>query len=633
MLSNLFKTKYTPETFKKLLHNKPPEVKIIEQALKNDIDINFVDEEEDTLLHYTIKKNLTTCSKLLIEQGIDMDVKDKNEHTPIYLAIEKGNDIVVQHILSKNKININQLNDSRTLLQDAILQGERSIVNMLLKTDINKNHLDNKGRNILFDAISNGNEKLIDTIVNIEGLDLNILDEDNRTILHQKNIIEDDQLAIKLIKKGADPTILDGNGNSYLLYVALRGVETEEIIDVAIESGFNINASVRNKNSILMEIMFSFAKVSESENARRDDLMTMATKLVKKGIDVNALNDKGESVLFDAVRKLDIQACIFLIRENVNINVINNTGDSVLSEIIYKGVEALDIIYLLLKNGADVKIKNSKGQTLIEVLNDIVLYSHENIPLSQDIVDKLTTNGQYLRLLKEMLSNTSFDTSILSSGGEPIFFKSLLTDNIPLFDLYCKFGININAVDKNGNTIFVRYIDKVGHMEKIPPEFRQNMIMLISRKIDVNMKDENGKSVLSKLISTNNMRMFRILFEVTKFNYSSQDKRGYTIIHDCISTSNIVVLKLIDQLVPRLKNTPDNLGILPITYAALFGKIDLVLELLNLKSHFTSSKPIVKAAKLKFAPLLANLEKLKCEDTDEIYKLEILKDQIRRDFQ
>ncbi len=633
MLKNLFTKKHTVETFKKLLHNKPPNLNEIKDALNSNIDINFIDTNGESFLHYTIKKNLTTCANFLIEFGIDVCNRDNDDKTPIYLAVEKSNRILTQVLLETKKVNINTLQDNRTLLQEAVIQGEKHIINMLLKTNINKNHVDNHGRSIIFDAIANGNEKIIDTVLETKDLELNIIDEDKKTILHQTNVIKDDQLAIKLIKKGADPTIVDGEGKSYLLYAALRGIETEAIIDAALETGFNINSQVRNKNSILMEIMFSFSKLSESENDRRDNLMSMATKLVRKGIDVTALNDKGETVLFDAVRKLDIEACVFLIKEGVPINVINHHGDNVVSAVMYKGVRALDIIYLLLRYKADVNIKNKKGQNLIEVLNDIVLYTHNNVPIDQQLVDKIESNGQYLRLLKEVLINTSFDTSKLSSEGEPIFFKSLLYDNKALFDLYYKFGININAVDKNGDTIFIKYVDKIAHMEVVPQDFRDMLLILIMRKSDINMQDKNGKTILSRLISNNNVKMFRILFSVTRFNYTIQDNRGFTIIHDCISTSNITVIKLINQIEPKLKNTPDYAGILPITYAALFGNIELVLELINLESNFKSAKAIPTAVKQKLSPLLKNLDRLYVEDENELHKLNIFKDQVRRDFQ
>ncbi|MCK5110833.1 MAG: ankyrin repeat domain-containing protein [Arcobacteraceae bacterium] len=632
MLSNLFGKSYTVETFKKLLATKPPDLKEIKEALSRGVDVNSLDEKDETFLHYAIKKNLPTCAKVLIEAGIDVNRKDSNNNYPIYTAIDKGNRLITQALLSSKKVNVNKLKDNRTLLQDAVLNGNKNIVNMLLKTDIDINHIDARGRNVAFDAILNGNERIIDTVLEIEDLNLNSVDFQSRTILHQKNVIEDDKLAKKLIIGGADPTILDGDEKSYLLHAALRGIETDEIIDIIIDNGFDINTPVRNKNSILMELMFAFTKLSAAESHRRDNLMSMANKLVKKGIDVNAINDKGETVLFDAIKKLDIEACAFLIKEGTPLNVVNNEGDTVLSEIIYRGIRALDIIYLLIKHGADVTYKNKYQQSIIEILNELILYIHGNIDIIYVPEGKINKNGQYVRLLKEMLDLSKYDVNTISSEGEPLFFKSLLFGNRALFSLYCQYDVNINAVNIRGNSIFSRYVGKMASWETLPKDFREVVIMLLDKKVNVNRQDKDGKTMLSKLIDSDNMRAFRILFGVTKFNFLLQDNRGFTLIHDCISTSNLTIIKLVDQLEPKLKNIPDNIGILPITYAALFGKVDVVLELMNLESNFKSNKVIPKAAKLKLAPLVANLEKLVDEDRDKQYKLDILKDQVMRDF-
>ncbi len=632
MLKKFFRKSYTIDTFKQLLISKPPDLKEIKAALDNDIDVNHIDEKGETFLHYALKKNLSTCARVLIESGIDVNKVDKNGDSPLYTAVNKGNRHIAKALLQTNKVNVNELKGNRTLLQDAVLIGDKNIMNMLLKTDIDINHIDDRGRNIAFDAISNGNRDIIDTILEVKDLDLNHLDTGKQTILHQKNVIEDDELAKKLISKGADPTILNGEEESYLLIAALRGCETDEIIDLVIDSGFDINIPVRNENSILMEIMFAFTKLSESESDRRDNLMSMADKLVEKGIDVNAINDQGETVLFDAVRKYDKTACAFLIKEGTPLNIVNNNGDTVLSDVIYRGISALDIIYMLITHGADVNHKNKYQQSIIEVLNDLVLYTHENIEVIYVPENKINPRGQYIRLLKEMIDLSSFDVNSLSSEGEPMFFKSLLVGNRALFSLYCQYDIDINRPNIRGNHLFARYVGKMASQESLPKDFREVIIMLLDKKVNVNKQDKDGKTMLSNMIVIDNIRAFRTLFSVTKFNFMLQDNRGFTLIHECISTSNITVIKLIDQLEPRLKNVPDNMGILPITYAALFGKVDLVLEFINLESNFKSSKVIPKAAKLKLAPLLSNLDKLDDDDKDKRHKLNIFKDQIRRDF-
>jgi ankyrin repeat protein len=379
----------------------------------------------------------------LIENGINVNALDSNGDSPMYLAISKSNRTVTKALINTNKLNLNQLKNNGTLLQDAILQGEKNIIEMLLKTNIDKNHLNNQERNILFDAIGNGNEKIIELILKLDDLNFNVVDINGKTILHQNSVLKNDSLAIKLIKSDVDPTILDKNGKSYLLHAALRGGNVDPIIDATLEAGFNINSFVRNRNSILMENMFLFAKLSKSEIKRRDKLMATASNLVKKGLDVNAINTQGETVLFKAAKRLDIQTCAFLLKENTSVNVVNNKGDTVLSEIIYYGIEALDIVCLLLRNKADLNHKNKYRQTIVEIVNKLVLYSHGNIQNTFYDDKKINKNLQYMRLLKNMLEMSDFNVNIITSKGELLFFKSLLFGNRPLFELYCNYGVDI----------------------------------------------------------------------------------------------------------------------------------------------------------------------------------------------
>ena len=632
MLNKLFNKKYTTETFQKLLSSKPVNLKEIKRALDNSMDINTINENGDSFLHYCIKKGLTSSAKLLISEGIDISSTDSTDCTSLYLAIDKSNKTITKLLLAKPGININELNNNRTLLQEAVLQGDISIITMLLSTNIDKNHIDNRKRNVLFDAIANGNEKVIDTILSIKDLDLNIYDFENKTILHQDNILKDKELALKLISKGADPTLLDGDDKNYLLYTSLAGTIDDDIIEASINAGFNINKQLRDRNSILMEIMFAFSKLSDAEQERRDDLLAIASNLVDKGIDVNALNAKGETVLFNAVRKRDLRACAFLLKKKTPINVVNAKGETVLSECVVHGIQCLDIIFLLLRNGADISHVNKYKKSIIEILNELILYTHGNIDsiyIPDTLIDK---DGQYMRLLKEILENTKYDVNHLCSTGEPLFFKSLLFGNRPLFTLYYNHGVNINTVNTQGNTIFARYVGKMASLDELPDDYRDVVIMLIDKKVDINKRDENGKTIFSQIITSNNMNAFRVLFALNKFDFFIQDNKGFTLIHDCIATSNETVIKLIDQIKPSLKNISDKIGLLPITYAALFGNLKLVMLFINLESNFTSAKKLSQPAKERFKPLLVNLDKLVSDDDNIQHKLDVLKEQIIKDF-
>jgi len=633
MIKGLFKKKYTKEFFYKLLAVNPFDEAEVSRVLKEDIDINFIDKNGASFLHFAIKMKLTTCALFLIEQGIDINIVNSHEDTAIHMAIDKANRLITQTLLEKDNIKTDMLKSNRTLLQDALIQGNINIIKILLNSKIDIHHTDNRGRNIIFDAVANGNIEIINLILEVEGLDLNILNNEKNTILHENIVLQDDDLALSLIAKGANPTILGASGQSYILHTSLKGIDTDEIIDTTYDSYFQNNINQSNTSQIFLEIMSAFSNFQKLPEKLRKNLIKTATKLLEKGIDISATDEKGETALFDIVRNNDIFAAKFLIEEDIPINTINNEGNNVLSEIVYKGIEVSEMIYLLLENKADLGVKNKKGQSIVQVFNDIILYTNGFIDqIDKDLEVLINPDGKYITLFTKMMLISPYNTSDIVVDGDPLFFNSFLLGDNELFNIYYKAGININALDKESNNIFIRYINQLSHLPEIPKDFRDNLITLVNRKVNINIQDKDGKMILSKLIAKNNIKLFKLLFTNATFNYAMVDKRGFNIIHDCISTSNIDVLRLIDQLEPSLKDMADNIGIIPITYAALFRKTELVRELIKLGSNFNSKKVISDTAKKKFAPLLANLSMIEGNDSNEQHIFNGLVEQTIKDF-
>jgi hypothetical protein len=56
MLKKLFNKRYTIEMFKNMIKRKSPDLKEMQKALDNGVDIDFVDKNNEAFLHYVIKK-------------------------------------------------------------------------------------------------------------------------------------------------------------------------------------------------------------------------------------------------------------------------------------------------------------------------------------------------------------------------------------------------------------------------------------------------------------------------------------------------------------------------------------------------------------------------------------------------
>lgn len=638
MLNNIFNKKYTKDMFLKELYSKNFNEKKLKDILNSGVvNINNVDENKNTFLHLCLKKSKFKSSIWLINNGIDISVINNFNQSVLDIAIEKDNYSLVSLILSKKILDVNRKDKyNRILLQDAIVLGKTKIAKLLIEYGADINNKDINNRNSIFDALSYGDKSFINFLLEQKGLELNNIDIDNNSIMHHPQVIIDDDNAIKLIEKGADTTIKNKKGETYLCNTVLRGEEASHIIDKALDNGADINSRVVGDNTILMELISTASKLSDKEKKRRDSLLNISKKVVKEGIEVDATNKDGDTALFEAINKHDFRLTSFLLSVDVNPNIKNKNGETALFEAVYKGIKYLDIILILLQYGADPTIKNSKQESVYEVLNDIILDTHGKKVLSDPyVISKITKDGQYIVVLKELLEHNKKDLNFLDSYGNPLFFAPLLNDHFPLFKLYIQYGLNIHTVNILGHNIFFEYVFNMFKNDNASNNFQNNLSMLISSKVDHNSKDEDGDTVLHKIMNTKcNFSLFNILTDVVLFDYSVQDNEGRTVAHSAIWHNQEKILSKIATINRDILNIPDNYGILPITYAAILGNQHLVLLFIRLGSNIKSGIVIDKNVINKFKPMLKNIDKLKdgIEDVNTIKKINIVIDQVKRDF-
>ena len=626
------------ETFRDILLNDKFDQSQAEKYLKR-VNINFKFENSDSFLDICLRNNKFKAASWLVTKGIDITQRNKDNITSVRLAIEKGDIQVVNTMLEIGRFNINQIDQNgRSLLQDAVIMGHNKVAKKLIEHDINVNISDKKNRNVAFDAVAYGEAEVIDTVLNVEDLELNNVDSDGKTLLHQQNILDNDNLAVKLLEKGADPTICDPEGYNFITRTALRGDEGKDVLDAAIKTGCDLNSKVADESTVLMEVLFAFSRVSDQEKHRRSELKDVAKKLIEEGCDIDAIDKDGETVLFDMVRKGDIEGTVFVLEHKVDVNQKNNAHDTPLAIAVLKGIRNMDLILLLLQYGADPTIKNKHNQTIPEVLNEVILHVHNHKKIShKEYLAEIDENGKYMLILKEIISLKGFDFSYYDYMGNPLFFYSFINGDTKTAKLYLQHGMDINRKNIHGHNLFYEYVLKCFQDDKYFPEFRDNLLYLLFNKADSKATNKHGQSIYTKvaLIPNCNLKLFRKLIEVTRHDYTSIDNLGRTIIHSCVWSNNVELLGLVYGVQRNIQNIPDNFNILPITYAAILGKSEMVNEFLRRDAIICSGLPISKETKKKFQPtLLKNLRKLKEDEDDKsmLRKIDILIEQTLKDF-
>lgn len=179
------------------------------------------------------------------------------------------------------------------------------------------------------------------------------------------------------------------------------------------------------------------------------------------------------------------------------------------------------------------------------------------------------------------------------------------------------------------------YILKVFEDNKDNKEFQSVISMILSKKVDQNIQDINGSSILHRIMATPcDKFLFNTLTDIILFDYTLTDKLGRSVIHSTIWYDKKHAIKRIHEKNSKVVNIPDCYGILPMTYAALLGNQTLVLLLLELNANIKSGLKISENAIKEFRPMLKNLDKLKMNinNSNILVNIDKVIDQVKRDF-
>jgi ankyrin repeat protein len=576
-------TKYDEdELIKELLNPSFNLNKINKIADSIPVDLNHLYLEHELVFHLCCKKDLFQAVIWFIDKKVNLEAENSEKETAIFYATQSRTTAIVQ-LLVENGINIDHLNIyKRTALQDAVISANNRIVHYLIQVSSALLNCDIHGNNLIFDAVANGNIDIIRKIGNIDKLNINQINNDGQVIMHKESVLKNDNLAILLMELGADPTISDKDGNCYLFNAISKGINSLEIIKKAVNLGHDINVKNRQKSTLLMESITHYLNTPKDAEELKTSYLDMINELIKLGIDSNALNNKNENAFFLATRSENTELInIFLEKSNLNINHKNIDGETVLSILVLNGIRNNALINLYIKKGSDPSVENNSGQSLIEVLIDIILYLENKKSLSDKYIELLNENAQYPSVLENILNSTSIDINKFNSKGEPLFFSSILNFNFKLFKLLRTKSIDINTKDKNGNNIIFRLMDYDNrNLIKDKKLYLNTIKSLINSGVDINAKNNENLTALHLAIGGKCEYTIRLLLEMRP-DCTITDNKGRTIMHTCIWKNTSKYFKLIYNYNKDIINIPDSFGIRPINYAAFMGKKDLLIQMLD----------------------------------------------------
>ena len=368
-ISNLsYKTTFKADTTPKqqlLLLTSRDIAPRVEWILQHGIDINAVDTEGNTALHYLVdsfvkakfikrllkekpkldllnRQQITPLYKaidnfqtdnaiLLLKAGANPNIGNINEKTPLHLAIQQGNTALVKSLLTHGaNVNLQDTDGKSTLFALVDSRASIEIIDLLVKAGADINKVDKEGNNII-QALAESMSKdaalpRLQTMLTL-GANPNVHNQKMETPLHHAILSHAPNSAKLLLKNKANPNAQDKDGVTPLHYAVRTHAfkQLRQLLKYKAKTNFYnrfgktpLHLAVEQNDDNMLQILLSAgANISSMDKDLRTPLITaialdhqpIALQLINQGANINATSKGGWQALHFAVDNANVALC------------------------------------------------------------------------------------------------------------------------------------------------------------------------------------------------------------------------------------------------------------------------------------------------------------------------------------
>lgn len=493
-------------------------------------NISSTDSSGNTALHIALSKDAPIeCVRYLVEAGSDVNVRNKNGDSPLFITVQKNRRDAGDLLLGKN-------------------------------ADIFATNVQNNSP--LRIALTRGGE-VQDWLINSKTL--NSTDGSGNTPLHYASEWHLNDAIVALIQKGAKTQAQNANGESAVYSAVKGGDDSPSTINVLAANGVVLDSKDRlGRDNLGNTPLHAAVKWGAPDTAKN---------LISLGVDVDAQNLSGKTALSDACRSAKKDMAVLLIRSGADINATDATGRTVLMDAISSNNE--EMVRLLLQYKANVQIQEMSGRNAyheaaltgnIGIIN-MVRKAGGN-PLSRDAAGdtplSLVLKADF-SVVQAVLGN---DTTVADSDGNtPVHIAvERRADRRILTQLL---NMGYPASQRNGKGL-------TALNEAVASNAREQALVLLEYGADPYISTNLGDNALTAVFSTRNME---ILDAIVRYNGAKTDRQGDGILHYAARSADRGIVEHLLSL--RLDKTARNItGETPSQMAARWGRADIA-ELLK----------------------------------------------------
>ena len=396
---------------------------IVQLLVDHGAIINAVNHKHQTALVFAAHHGHTDALKVLLANGADPNIPDKDHDTVLHNAIRKNYNKETLQMIIKHGANLNAINaESQTPLMLTCMDDQTDAMKLLLDCGANPTITDEQGETCLHVAVHKHlGEETLQHIIDHSAC-LNDVNDKNQTALLLACIDQQMDSVKVLLTNGANPNIGGMNGDNCLHYAVNK--QHLALVKVIVEYKINLNAKNDHNQTALY---IACAK----------GYWDIASQLMKKGADLDIVNRKNNSPLHMAIKHNALDIAADLMIHGANVNIKGQHEMTPLHVAVNQGTD--ESVGLLLRHKADVNAQDNNGQTPLHAACKNSDSSKVNLLLQHPV--NISCNNSD--------GHTAFDYSVIRCdrptleafvNHDPAILNTIMGSGETALHYYCKKG-------------------------------------------------------------------------------------------------------------------------------------------------------------------------------------------------
>lgn len=569
--------------------------------ISDELDIPGGSMDEVPLYYVIMNKNEHIFKLLTSNDKVDINKNFKNGMNVLTLCLQLRNITFIELLLTHPKINL-------TINNYFILMGLGESLGMILPKILKNDKIMIENINQFFMECVKSNfisDDIISTLIN--HVDINYQDDQGDTaLMWAYNNLYFGKLNIILQSKKLNLALHNKNDMNILMQTIEKynNYYFDLIINYLAANSDNevIKEIINQKNNSGENCIL----ISSQKNAENGTIK----KLIDLGVDLNVQNNLGQTPLILCIvnqRKEDIE-CL-LKNDKLDVNLSDYEGKTPLMYAIDYLIQneetfmndKLSILYKLLNHkNIDINKKNNLGHNVLLYLlmkkykkDSIISIKKDIEPYEPNILNKYPKNIHYsplsiennkpinYEMLITMLIKKGGDFNIVDNFNYNALFYAYQNEDINVFNILMNNKINLNHKNNNGETLLTKIINE--------GKLSANGIYMSDRLItneltEINSQDYHGNTALHCSVKKNNYFTTIKLLESKKININTQNYEGNTALMECIQNNywNLAELLIKNQININIKN---NYGMGIMDIASKNGTINILNNIIEKYSN------------------------------------------------